>query len=142
MKIRVSQIPLQGSIFQESLSPAKLDVETEIVKFKGQIDARARVTKITNAVTVDLSLAGDMKLLCGRCLEVFDMPLEIETQLNYPVGKDQQEIDIGPDIREEIMLDYPIQPLCKPDCRGICPKCGKNLNEGGCSCATTKEKTL
>jgi uncharacterized protein len=43
-------------------------------------------------------------------------------------------IDLGPDIREEIILDYPVKPLCKPDCKGLCPTCGKNLNEGQCNC--------
>ena len=35
---------------------------------------------------------------------------------------------------EEFVLALPVRPLCKPDCKGLCPDCGKNLNEGSCSC--------
>ena len=52
-------------------------------------------------------------------------------------GERSRTIDLDQDIREEIILDYPIKPLCRPDCKGLCPRCGKNLNEGGCSCGVT-----
>ena len=36
---------------------------------------------------------------------------------------------------EEFSLALPVKPLCRPDCRGLCPECGKNLNEGACGCS-------
>ncbi|MDP2905278.1 MAG: DUF177 domain-containing protein [Candidatus Omnitrophota bacterium] len=48
-------------------------------------------------------------------------------------------IDLTEDIREGIMLDYPIKPLCKPDCSGLCPVCGADLNVHKCRCIAKKE---
>jgi uncharacterized protein len=41
-------------------------------------------------------------------------------------------IDLGPIVREYLMLEYPLKPLCKPDCQGLCTVCGENLNLGTC----------
>ena len=44
------------------------------------------------------------------------------------------EINLAGLLWEEFVLALPVRPLCKPDCKGLCPDCGKNLNEGSCSC--------
>jgi len=131
VKININQIPLEGLIIDEEITAKALDVETDTVKLE------AEISKITNAVTVKLSLSAKLSLVCGRCLNEFEIDLKKKLQLNYPVGKGDLVIDLGPDIRQEIILDYPLKPLCRPECKGLCHKCGKNLNEGGCSCATT-----
>lgn len=142
MKIRVALISTEGITIEEDIFPAALELETEIVRFQGPVHVRATASRITNAVSIGVSLSAAVYFTCGRCLEEFEAQLHKQLKLNYPVGQGDKEIDLGPDIREEIILDYPIQPLCKPGCKGICPTCGKNLNEGGCSCATTQKKTL
>ena len=48
-----------------------------------------------------------------------------------------KEIDLTPAIREQILLQIPSSPLCREDCLGLCPKCGKDLNEGDCGCDRT-----
>jgi len=45
-----------------------------------------------------------------------------------------KEIDLSPAVREQILLSVPAAPLCGEDCKGLCPKCGKDLNEGDCGC--------
>ena len=45
-------------------------------------------------------------------------------------------LDITELLRDELLANQPIKNLCKPDCKGLCPKCGKNLNEGSCGCDT------
>jgi len=137
MKISINKIPLEGVVFSEDISPKGLDLETEIVKFNGPLKIRAEVSRITNAITVNLSLTGSLRLICGRCLNDFEISLNKDLRLNYPANKSEPVIDLDPDIRQEIILDYPLKPLCQPDCKGLCPKCGKNLNEGGCSCGST-----
>jgi len=137
VKININQIPLEGLIIDEEITAKALDVETDTVKLRGPIMLEAEISKITNAVTVKLSLSAKLSLVCGRCLNEFEIDLKKKLQLNYPVGKGDLVIDLGPDIRQEIILDYPLKPLCRPECKGLCHKCGKNLNEGGCSCATT-----
>ncbi|MRR10305.1 DUF177 domain-containing protein, partial [bacterium] len=44
------------------------------------------------------------------------------------------EIDLWPELREAVLLALPLKPLCREDCRGICPACGRDLNEGSCGC--------
>ena len=168
MKIDINKIPLEGLTLEGEVNPSVLDVETDTVKFSEPIKIRAEVSKITNAVTVNLSLGGSIHLNCSRCLREFNVALKKVLRLNYQVDKTEpvidtstssfdklrtnpeqtkcvegslsvngersRTIDLDQDIREEIILDYPIKPLCNPDCKGLCPKCGKNLNEGGCNC--------
>jgi len=48
---------------------------------------------------------------------------------------DGDQIDLSPLVREQLLLSLPTRPLCREDCRGLCPKCGINLNNGQCSCS-------
>lgn len=146
MKVNINQIPAEGLSLTEKVEASALDLETETVKFSGPISIRAGFTRVTNVVSVEASLEATMRMSCSRCLEEFDAPYSKDVRLNYRVGGDSPQqgagrpdltIEIDDDVRGEMILDYPIRPLCKPDCKGLCPKCGKNLNEGGCSCGTT-----
>ncbi len=121
-------------MLNEVINPKDLDLETDLVKFSGPVTVKGVITKITNAVTADLSLAATVNLVCSRCLAEFKSPIEKKLRLNYGVDKTDIGLDLGPDIRQEIILDYPLKPLCSPVCKGLCPVCGKNRNEGACSC--------
>jgi uncharacterized protein len=137
MKIDINKIPAEGLVLEENIPVSELELDTDVVKFNGSINAKAQVTRITNAITVDLELSGVMVMFCSRCLEEFSLDLDKKLQFNYSADDRQSMLDINPDIREEIILDCPVKPLCSSNCKGLCPKCGVNLNEGGCSCAIT-----
>jgi len=137
MKIKANQIPAAGLILEEEISPADLDVETKLVKLDSPVKIKADIYKITNAVNVDIFLTVLIRTECSRCLDELKIDLKKKLKLNYQVSGLDQEIDVTPEIREELLLNYPIKPLCKPDCKGLCPKCGEKLNEGGCSCGIT-----
>ncbi len=134
MKIDINQIPPEGLILKEDINVAALDLETEVVKFLGPLSIKADILKISNAVEVALNLKGIICLSCGRCLGDFDINLDKDLKWYYPVEKSQKIIDLSDDIRQEIMLDYPVKPLCRADCQGLCLKCGHNLNESKCNC--------
>lgn len=136
MKINANQIPSEGVSFSKSIPTQSLDLETEVVKFRGPIRVEADITKISNVVTIVLALNGTMYLNCSRCLNEFTADFAKKLKLNYQINQANQIIDLIPDIRGEIIVDYPIKPLCKLDCRGLCPKCGRNLNEEDCKCVT------
>lgn len=86
---------------------------------------------------------------CSRCLTRVERDREIEIDLRFEPGLDRwdegpalyaldgnrDELDVGPALREELILALPDYPLCRPDCRGLCPRCGQDLNEGECDCA-------
>jgi len=137
MKIELKRLPAEGLILEEQFSASALDLQTPAVKFSGPVALEARVSRITNAVTVELDIRGTMLMSCSRCLKEFEIPLRKKARFNYRVERFDTVMDISQDIREEVMLDYPMKPLCSNACRGLCPRCGKNLNEGGCSCGST-----
>ncbi|MBU1125368.1 MAG: DUF177 domain-containing protein [Candidatus Omnitrophica bacterium] len=114
-----------------------MDLETQVISFRGPLKAEAAVEKITNAVSVMVHVVATAQSTCSRCLEEFEIAIDKNIALNYSSAREAPVIDINPDIREEIILDYPMKPLCRPDCKGLCSHCGKNLNKGGCNCATT-----
>ena len=95
-------------------------------------------------------LSADVKLtyhtMCARCAEPVSSTLEISFEKDiassgevsdenddYIIIEDKK-LDLLPPVEEEIMLEMPSRTLCKEDCLGLCQKCGKNLNEGDCSC--------
>ncbi|MFA5155938.1 MAG: DUF177 domain-containing protein [Candidatus Omnitrophota bacterium] len=137
MKIKVRQIPFEGLVLEETISPQSLDLETDEVRFRGNIKIRAVVSRITNALAVKADLTAPVRMRCSRCLADVDIELKKKLELNYQVSTAQETVDIDQDIREEIILDYPMHLLCKPDCKGLCPRCGGSLNEGGCICGST-----
>ena len=95
-----------------------------------------------------------LELPCGRCLEPFRWPVDSVFDLRYQprapqsAGPEREieeddlstafyendEIDLLQMMREQIFLALPMKPLCRPDCRGLCPECGTNLNRGTCVC--------
>lgn len=72
---------------------------------------------------------------CGRCLKKVVLPLKKKNIKLYFENVDTEELDVTEDLREELLMELPINPLCSDDCRGLCPKCGADLNSGSCSCS-------
>ena len=99
-------------------------------------------------------LTGELELNCSRCLEPYTLPVATEFDLRYVprvenAGEgereveeddlstafyDGDEIDLAQLIMEQFQLALPMKPLCRDDCKGLCPHCGTNLNTGSCSC--------
>jgi len=134
VKIDTIKIPYEGLTLEEDLRARALALEQEGARFPQPVKVRAEIYKITNAVTVDLSIAAAVYFDCSRCLNEFKLDFKRELRLNYPVERVNQVIDLDEDIRQEIILALPLKPLCLKDCRGLCPKCGVNLNNEKCEC--------
>ena len=98
---------------------------------------------------IKLTLSGliNYKVECARCLEEIRgkynidfekviasaKTLQNENDDDYLIIKDDM-IDIALPLSEQILMEFPVKHLCRDDCNGLCPKCGKNLNEGKCDC--------
>ena len=135
MRIDVARIPLEGLELEEDISASQLHIEdSDMVRLAGPVHIKARIGRITDVVTVALNMSASLKMVCSRCLDEFDVNLRKNLSLNYPLEKQQRYIDITDDIREEILLDYPLKPLCKAQCQGICSHCGVKFNDGKCCC--------
>src|SRR5438876_11417503 len=64
-------------------------------------------------------------------------PDALEDPDSYPLARDATQIDLRPALREELLLAVPQWVVCRDECRGLCPRCGKDLNAGPCGCAPT-----
>lgn len=84
---------------------------------------------------------------CRRCLAAVSAPVvadvdalfsrdpdALEDPNAYPLAADATLIDLRPAVREELLLAVPQWVVCRDDCRGLCPRCGKDLNAGPCGC--------
>lgn len=114
-----------------------------------ELDADRRGEQIT--FNGEVRVEGDAE--CARCLASFVVALESEVLLladrrgsDEPVDEaaleeegsvlyhDGLELDLTEALREAIILEVPVVHVCRPDCRGLCPQCGQDLNAGPCSC--------
>lgn len=134
MKINLLTIPQGGLELSESLTASDLDIDSKELNFIKPIEIKAFVEKGINAVTVNARLNSVAEVFCSRCLISFVTKIDKNYRFFYEVGQDDANVDISQDLREELILDFPVKPLCKPDCKGLCHKCGKNLNIEKCSC--------
>lgn len=103
-------------------------------------------------------VAGRLWLDCSRCLEAFEFPVDAAFDLLYvphteneAAGEEREveeddlgtsyyqdeRIDLGQLLREQFYLAVPMKPLCRDACRGLCPRCGTNLNADTCGCTET-----
>ena len=95
---------------------------------------------------------------CDRCLEdaAFDVAAELdeyflfeapaqsemsdgEDEVDFSLVSDDDTIDLAEPIIEAVLMETPFVVLCREDCKGLCPTCGANLNEGDCGCAAKRE---
>lgn len=118
----------------------------------GPLTARGVVTSLGDGVYVEANVRGAMTMTCSRCLCAFDRPIDLSCEGKFTGDvpdkgnekEDEDEVEVFPlegtfcdldeMIRHEIVLSLPMKPLCGEDCKGLCPVCGKNLNEGACDC--------
>jgi uncharacterized protein len=129
MKVQVDQIRPEGLTIECEADPQSLDLNTEIAVFKSPLAIEASLRRINDVVKASLAVDGQVSMVCCRCLSEFSVKVSKEFDLDYPLEKGCRTIDLDPDIRDYIMLDYPLKPLCKEDCKGLCPRCGANLND-------------
>ncbi len=103
----------------------------------------ARFSRTPQGLLLQADFRGRVVLECVRCLTPYEQALAWEftdlyafdrrsiTESNLLVPETGQ-IDLAPLLREYAFLEFPISPICRPDCKGLCPVCGANLNEGDC----------
>jgi uncharacterized protein len=119
----------------------------------GPVVGELEVENSGSLLLVRGSLRATAELKCVRCLGSFQYPLEISFEEEFATGetepgvstmdRDEPEasgmadfvLDVSELVRQQLLLNAPMASVCQEACRGICPTCGQNLNEGGCECA-------
>lgn len=122
--------------------PTLADVEVGATRLDDRLTIDATLEPVSDAIVVRARVRGRYVAPCSRCLgelahdfdcelqELFEPePLEGET---YALGGDQ--LDLEPAVRDAVVLELPVAPLCRDECRGLCPVCGADRNERDCGC--------
>jgi uncharacterized protein len=164
MFIDIHELELHKLEFDEEFRPESIDLGPDIRQAQ-PLTSRGRAELIEEHHSgkgkkiEDIRLVGSLRtaveLLCARCLEPVLHKVSRDFELLYrPQGIDagheelsvtDAEAEIGyytgdglqleEVLREQLLLSVPMRAMCREDCKGLCPQCGKNLNAGACSCA-------
>lgn len=113
----------------------------EPVRVTGRVENRAGIVRLTAEAAYALDTA------CDRCAaplhREFRLPMEhiLVASLNREDAEDlilveNNQLSLDELVEADLILNLPMKILCREDCRGLCPVCGKNLNEGLCGCRT------
>ncbi|HTK94821.1 MAG TPA: DUF177 domain-containing protein [Terriglobales bacterium] len=164
MLIRVRDLEAEALQFEREFAPGQIDFGADMqqrtpLHAEGHaelIEERSHGVKETiKDIRLQGSFRGEVEVQCARCLEPVKRPVEAQFDLLYrPLGavKRDDEVSISEAetevgfykgdglaledvLREQVLLAVPVKAVCREDCRGLCPHCGQNLNQGKCGCA-------
>jgi uncharacterized protein len=162
MFIQIQQLEVHPIDFDEKLDPGQIDFGAELQQ-TGDLRATGRAQLIEEHhgkhltiqdIRVNGELAATFQMACARCLEAVSQKLAHKFDLLYrPLGADagKEELSVTAVeaeisyyegdgllledvLREQVLLAVPLKAICREDCKGLCPHCGKNLNLTQCSC--------
>ncbi len=148
--------------FEEAISPGALEYAPDLrqvgpMPVKGQADLiiehRGSHDHVDD-IRIRAEYHGDFEVLCARCVGPVPLPVAGSFDLifrpeaadavagEHAITLDETEIGyygksgllLEDVVREQVLLSLPSRTLCKPDCKGLCPRCGQNLNSATCSC--------
>jgi uncharacterized protein len=157
--IQLTDEPL---LFDEAIAPGVLEFAADLrqigpLPVKGQADLivehRSANTHVDD-IRIRATYHGEFEVLCARCVDPVEVPLAGSFDLIFrpesadaeggerSITEDETEIGYYEEsgllledvVREQVLLSLPTRTLCKPDCKGLCPRCGQNLNMAKCSC--------
>ena len=142
LKINVGFLLAQGPGYQRTV---ELDIplihiaDLELEYLRGDV----RLSRNSRGVLVQGELETSVVAECSRCLAATTYPVTVTLEelfafpepLDTVYAVDETGIlDLAPLLREEVIVSTPMVVLCHPDCAGLCPQCGQNLNKGTCDC--------
>jgi uncharacterized protein len=150
LKVDPGQVSRKGRIQIEAAIAGDDPIWTDTgIRFDGPLHVRLTVQRAQADVLVRGDFSGVALGECRRCLREVHVPIdedvtllyrpglapaEAEAMEIYPLPDRAQEVDLLPGLREHVILAVPEFPLCMDTCKGLCPRCGADLNEGPCGC--------
>lgn len=122
------------------------------VRFPSPMKVKGEITNTAGYMRMTLTLSVDYETECARCLRplsgCFSLNLEKTVATKELLGDLDEDrlddfaiiedgfLDMDEQLCEQLEMEFPARFLCWEDCKGLCPKCGKNLNDGPCGCDT------
>ena len=143
----VSSLPFSCTVHTDRLDFIGVSAYTSPILAEGLVTDEAGYLSLTGEINAD------MLCVCGRCATEF--PLHKTVLLKVPLATELedeenpdyylingQELDLDDLLESSFILDMETQFLCREDCKGLCPRCGRNLNLGSCGCKKEKDPRL
>lgn len=147
MEINLKSLKREGHVdLSATVHLPRIAESTVDVSDVDEIHVTGAVTFADPLILLEGTLSTNVHYVCSRCLTIFEKPLLARLNTAYTTKEEHRDDDIelvdGPvldvtsDMEESIFLALDERPLCKRDCQGLCPVCGKNRNEEACQCDT------
>ncbi len=144
---QLRQVGLTGSYAADETLPPQTYMGTEVA-FAAPLHVEATYGYDGGGFTVTGTVKTALRSACALCAKEFDEPFEFAFEERfvkdpgpedeaYPVGN--EELDITRPVLDNLFLNLPLQSICRPDCKGLCPVCGCDLNSVQCACAAEAE---
>jgi uncharacterized protein len=129
------------SVVRTAPAPASLGVELVSVPEGADLELDVRLERITDGVVVTATVRAPLVGECARCLDLFTSATEIQfTELfSHDASEEDADgylldgdlLDLEPALRDALVLELPLAPLCAEDCPGLCSECGVRLADAG-----------
>jgi len=155
LRIEVENLTATATPFEHTYRPEEIELEEEGARVLTDAVVRGGATRKGEQVRLRGEIKTEVELLCDRCAAPERAPLAVEFDTSFipqeveAVKAENVElaaedlllssyegdaVDLDELVREQILLALPSRHLCREDCKGLCVKCGANLNAGACSC--------
>lgn len=134
--VDAARLGREGGALRGELSAEALDgAGDEFVAPVGGPAYDLRAQALGSELLVRGRLRQRLRCVCRRCAETFETEVEEpDFTRSFEINEARPFVDLTGEVREAIMLVFPAYPVCAESCRGLCPRCGKNLNAGPCGC--------
>ena len=141
IRIETTQIGENGYVVSGEEPGDLLELERDPV---ARADGPIRYDLVLERAGAELIVRGEvaapLKLRCSRCAQFFSTTARVSSFLHaYESAEHPEFLDVSDDVREDLLLEIPGFPLCQAGCKGLCARCGQDLNEGACGCVPSEE---
>ena len=135
LKVQIGKGDNAQFSFEESAESLIEGDFSDAVKFVGKVEIVGEIVNDDSNLKISGKIYCRRKFNCDRCLTEAEenQVCEFEEEINQAEISDGI-LDITELVRDTLIAAQPIKNLCKADCKGLCPKCGQNLNEKECNC--------
>ena len=148
---RALKNPGQSYRFEEDCSLEPLEVLSDPVLFRDIHVSGEYLCPGQDRISLKALAQAVADTRCSRCLTPVSLPVEAEMDVVFDRQPDPDDpdlysfeatsLELTDAVRDALLLELPLQVLCKPECKGLCPVCGINLNENTCTCQEGAEVT-